>query len=99
MRPSYSLYPCTSERKPSKYEEMLELADLDRRWEGSDDYYSLSEDGLYYQYAYNGGSTMIRAAMPISAPTKSLSAISLPLTWVSSPRAAVMTTCVSSSGI
>ncbi len=53
MRPSYSLYPCTSERKPSKYEEMLELADLDRRWEGSDDYYSLSEDGLYYQYAYN----------------------------------------------
>lgn len=53
MRPSYSLYPCTGERKPSKYEEMLELADLDRRWEGSDDYYSLSEEGLFYEYAYN----------------------------------------------
>jgi len=38
MRPSYSLYPCAVERKPSKYEEMLELVDLDRRWEGSDDY-------------------------------------------------------------
>ncbi len=53
MRPSYSLYPCSSERKESKYEEMLDLADLDRRWEGSDDYYSLSEDGLFYEYAYN----------------------------------------------
>lgn len=53
MRPSYSLYPCSGERKPSKYEEMLELADLDRRWEGSEDYYSLSEDGLFYDYAYD----------------------------------------------
>ncbi|MGI6306106.1 MAG: alpha-2-macroglobulin family protein [Bacteroidales bacterium] len=53
MRPSYSLYPCTGERKQSKYEEMLELADNDRRWEGSDNYYSLSEEGLFYQYAYN----------------------------------------------
>lgn len=53
MRPSYSLYPCTGDRKASKYEEMLELADLDRRWEGSDDYYSLSEEGLFYEYAYN----------------------------------------------
>ena len=33
MRPSYSRYPCSSERKESKYEEMLDLADLDRRWE------------------------------------------------------------------
>ncbi|MCK7531775.1 MAG: hypothetical protein MZV63_12500 [Marinilabiliales bacterium] len=53
MRPSYSLFPCTGDRKPSRYEEMLELADLDRRWEGSDDYYSLSEEGLFYEYAYN----------------------------------------------
>jgi len=53
MRPSYSLYPCTGERKHSKYEEMLELADNDRRWEGSDDYYSFSEEGLFYEYAYN----------------------------------------------
>ncbi|MRR34340.1 hypothetical protein EG829_06490 [bacterium] len=53
MRPSYSLYPCTGERKTSKYEEMLELADTDRRWEESDDYYSVSEEGLFYQYAYN----------------------------------------------
>jgi len=53
MRPSYSLYPCTGERKTSKYEEMLELADADRSWEESDDYYSLSEEGLFYQYAYN----------------------------------------------
>jgi len=53
MRPSYSLYPCAGERNKSKYEEMLETADLDRRWEGSEDYYSLSEDGLFYEYAYN----------------------------------------------
>ncbi len=53
MRPSYSLYPCTGERKQSKYEEMLEMIDNDRRWEGSDDYYSLSEEGLFYEYAYN----------------------------------------------
>jgi uncharacterized protein YfaS (alpha-2-macroglobulin family) len=54
MRPSYSLYPCTGERKQSKYEEMLELADLDRRWEQDDeDYYAFSEEGLFYQYAYN----------------------------------------------
>jgi len=53
MRPSYSLYPCTGDHKTSKYEEMLELADLDRSWEGSDNYYSLSEEGLFYEYAYN----------------------------------------------
>ena len=53
MRPSYSLYPCTGTRTASKYEEMLEQADLDRAWESSDDYYSLSEEGLFYQYAYN----------------------------------------------
>ncbi|MHC1731041.1 MAG: alpha-2-macroglobulin [Bacteroidales bacterium] len=53
MRPSYSLYPCTGERKPSKYEEMLELADQDRAWEGSEDYYSLSEEGIFYNYGYN----------------------------------------------
>ncbi len=53
MRPSYSLFPCSGERKTSKYEEMLELADLDRRWEETDDYYSLSEEGLFYNYAYN----------------------------------------------
>lgn len=53
MRPSYSLYPCTGDRQASKYEEMLELADLDRSWDGSDDYYNLSEESLFYQYAYN----------------------------------------------
>lgn len=53
MRPSYSLYPCTGTRKASKYEEMLDQADLDRGWESSDDSYSLSEDGLFYEYAYN----------------------------------------------
>jgi alpha-2-macroglobulin len=53
MRPSYSLYPCTGTRTKSKYEELLEQADLDREWEGSEDYYSLSEEGLFYQYAYN----------------------------------------------
>lgn len=53
MRPSYSLYPCSGERKESVYEQMLEQVDVDRRWEGSDDYYSLSEEGLFYEYAYN----------------------------------------------
>ncbi len=53
MRPSYSLYPCTGTRTKSKYEELLEQADLDRAWEDSEDYYSLSEEGLFYQYAYN----------------------------------------------
>lgn len=53
MRPSYSLFPCSGERKPSKYEEMLEQADLDHSWESSEDYYSSSEEGLFYRYAYN----------------------------------------------
>jgi len=53
MRPSYSLYPCTGTRTKSKYEELLEQADLDRAWENSEDYYSLSEEGLFYQYAYD----------------------------------------------
>ncbi len=53
MRPSYSLYPCAGTRKASKYEEMLDQADLDRQWEGSEDYYSLSEEGLFYEYAYD----------------------------------------------
>jgi uncharacterized protein YfaS (alpha-2-macroglobulin family) len=53
IRPSYSLYPCTGTRTTSKYEEMLEQADLDRAWESSDDYYSLSEESLFYQYAYD----------------------------------------------
>lgn len=53
MRPSYSLYPCSGERKRSRYEEMLDQADLDRSWESSDDYYSSTEEGLFYSYAYN----------------------------------------------
>lgn len=53
MRPSYSLYPCKEEVKHSRYEEMLDLADLDREWEGSDNYYSDTEEGLFYEYAYN----------------------------------------------
>lgn len=53
MRPSYSLYPCSSTPEKSKYEEMLDLADLDREWEGSDNYYQLSEEGLFYEYAYD----------------------------------------------
>jgi uncharacterized protein YfaS (alpha-2-macroglobulin family) len=53
MRPSYSLYPCSEPRKATRYEEMLEQADLDREWEGAEDYYSISEEGLFYEYAYN----------------------------------------------
>jgi hypothetical protein len=53
MRPSYSLYPCSGRTERSKYEEMLDIADLDREWEGSDDYYQLSEEGLFYEYAYD----------------------------------------------
>ncbi|MFZ2285664.1 MAG: MG2 domain-containing protein [Bacteroidales bacterium] len=72
MRPSYSLYPCTGERKPSKYEEMLELADLDRRWEGSDDYYSLSEEGLFYEYAYNWRDSKNPCSDAYFSPNKNL---------------------------
>ncbi|MCI0522710.1 MAG: MG2 domain-containing protein, partial [Bacteroidales bacterium] len=53
MWPSYSLYPCSSKPEKSKYEEMLDLADLDREWEGSDNYYQFSEEGLFYEYAYD----------------------------------------------
>ncbi len=53
MRPSYSLYPCSGEKRSSKYEEMLDQMDLEKEWEGSDDYYQLSEEGLFYSYAYD----------------------------------------------
>jgi len=53
MRPSYSLYPCKEKKSTSKYEEMLEQVDLDKEWEGENNYYQLSEEGLFYKYAYN----------------------------------------------
>ncbi len=53
MRPSYSLYPCKDKKSASKYEEMLDRIDFDRTWEGENDYYQLSEEGLFYEYAYN----------------------------------------------
>ena len=53
MRPSYSLYPCKGKKGSSRYEEMLEQIDFDKAWEGADDYYQLSEDHLFYEYAYN----------------------------------------------
>ncbi len=53
MRPSYSLYPCDANREKSKYEEMLDLLDMDKEWEGSEDYYQYSDDHLFYEYAYD----------------------------------------------
>lgn len=53
MRPSYSLYPCSGEKKTSKYEEMLDLIDTNKEWEGTNDYYQSSEESLFYEYAYN----------------------------------------------
>jgi alpha-2-macroglobulin len=53
MRPSYSLYPCTTKKEGSKYEEMLDYIDQDKEYEKSDDYYDYSAESIYYDYAYN----------------------------------------------
>lgn len=56
MRPSYSLYPCAENRKPGKYEEMLDrlYESGDTSWDNPTNYWDEgSESGLFYQYAYN----------------------------------------------
>ncbi len=53
MRPSYSLYPCKESKGKSKYEEMLDLIDNEKEWEGSSDYYEYTDNNLFYEYAYD----------------------------------------------
>jgi alpha-2-macroglobulin len=55
MRRSYSLYSCSGDQTPSKYEEMLEKASgsLDSDEGSSEDYYEDPETRLFYRYGYN----------------------------------------------
>ena len=55
MRPSYSLYPCSDTEDMKKYEEMLKLAEETNQefWDDPENYYSESDDYLYYSFGFN----------------------------------------------
>jgi hypothetical protein len=55
MRPSYSLYPCTEPEEISKYEEMLKLSEETSQefWDDPENYYSDSDDYIYYSFNFN----------------------------------------------
>jgi uncharacterized protein YfaS (alpha-2-macroglobulin family) len=55
MRPSYSLYPCTDSEDMKKYEEMLKLAEETNQefWDDPENYYSDSDDYIYYSFGFN----------------------------------------------
>ena len=55
MRPSYSLHPCTDQEEISKYDEMLKLSEETTQefWDDPDNYYSDSDDFIYYSYGFN----------------------------------------------
>ena len=55
MRPSYSLYPCSDTEEMKKYEEMLKLAEEANQefWDDPENYYSESDDFIYYSFGFN----------------------------------------------
>jgi len=55
MRPSYSLYPCSDPEEMQKYEEMLKMAEetYQEFWDDPDNYYSESDDYIYYSFGFN----------------------------------------------
>jgi len=55
MRKSYSLYNCTENSGPGKYEEMLVLSEqqIADSWDDADSYYDEYENSLFYQYGYD----------------------------------------------
>ncbi len=55
MRPSYSLYPCSDAEEMKKFEEMLKLAEETNQefWDDPENYYSESDDYIYYSFGFN----------------------------------------------
>jgi len=55
IRPSYSLYPCSEAEDMKKYEEMLKLAEETNQefWDDPENYYSESDDYLYYSFGFD----------------------------------------------
>ncbi|MBK8883971.1 MAG: hypothetical protein IPN67_16795 [Bacteroidales bacterium] len=55
MRRSYSLYPCSDGADDSKYEELLQQAEAQNReyWDDPENYYSDSDDELYYSFNFD----------------------------------------------
>ena len=55
MRPSYSLNPCTDQEEIKKYDEMLKLSEETSQefWDDPENYYSDSDDFIYYSYGFN----------------------------------------------
>ena len=55
MRPSYSLNPCTDQEEIKKYDEMLKLSEETTQefWDDPENYYSDSDDFIYYSYGFN----------------------------------------------
>lgn len=55
MRPSYSLYPCADQEEMKKFDEMINLSDEKSQeyWDDPENYYSDSDDYIYYSIGYN----------------------------------------------
>ncbi len=55
MRPSYSLYPCSDLSEIEKYEEMVRLTEEtgSSSWDDPDNFYSESDDYIYYSFGFN----------------------------------------------
>ncbi|NMC39014.1 MAG: hypothetical protein GYA41_11890 [Bacteroidales bacterium] len=55
FRPSYSLYPCDDKSELEKYEEILDLSEekMNDYWDDPDNYYSDSDDLIYYSFGFN----------------------------------------------
>ncbi len=55
FRPSYSLYPCPATDEMKKYEEMLVQAEAlnSGYWDDPEDYYSDSDDFIYYSFGFD----------------------------------------------
>ena len=55
MRPSYSLYSCSDPSEIEKYEEMIRMTEETGRssWDDPDNFYSDSDDYIYYSYGFN----------------------------------------------
>lgn len=55
FRPSYSLYPCPDREELDKYEEILDLSEekSNEYWDDPENYYSDSDDFLYYSFGFD----------------------------------------------
>ncbi len=55
FKPSYSLYPCSDKSELDKYEEILALSEdkMNEYWDDPDNYYSDSDDLIYYSFGFD----------------------------------------------